>query len=203
MPRNEDGEFELVFGNRQLLSIFFIVVFLLGIFFVMGYIVGRNSTPGPTIATNKPAAADTSETAASQQPSPSPGTAAASTPPDSQPSAIPAAAPPEPAASQATKASRPPSKTRAESKADSGAVETASMPPAAGEEFLQVVAVAHPDAEVIIDTLRKRGFRARIAPGPSDKIFRVLVGPVEDAADMGKLRSQLEAAGFKPIVRKY
>ena len=29
MPRNEDGEFELVLGNRQLLSVFFILVVLL------------------------------------------------------------------------------------------------------------------------------------------------------------------------------
>ena len=43
MPQNEDGEFELILGNRQLLSVFFIVVILLGVFFTMGYIVGRNS----------------------------------------------------------------------------------------------------------------------------------------------------------------
>ena len=43
MPKNEDGEFELILGNRQLLSVFFIVVVLLGVFFTMGYIVGRNS----------------------------------------------------------------------------------------------------------------------------------------------------------------
>src|SRR5580704_13154019 len=45
MAKNEDGEFELVLGNRQLLSVFFIVVVLLGVFFTMGYIVGRNSAP--------------------------------------------------------------------------------------------------------------------------------------------------------------
>ena len=45
MPRNEDGEFELILGNKQLLSVFFIVVILLGVFFTMGYIVGRNSSP--------------------------------------------------------------------------------------------------------------------------------------------------------------
>ena len=45
MPKNEDGEFELILANRQLLSVFFIVVVLLGVFFTMGYIVGRNSTP--------------------------------------------------------------------------------------------------------------------------------------------------------------
>ena len=45
MPKNEDGEFELILANRQLLSVFFIVVVLLGVFFTMGYIVGRNSGP--------------------------------------------------------------------------------------------------------------------------------------------------------------
>src|SRR5229473_2108340 len=40
-----DGEYELVLGNRQLLSAFFIVVILFGVFFTMGYIVGRNSSP--------------------------------------------------------------------------------------------------------------------------------------------------------------
>ena len=47
MPKNEDGEFELILANRQLLSVFFIVVILLGVFFTMGYIVGRNSGPAP------------------------------------------------------------------------------------------------------------------------------------------------------------
>ena len=42
MPKNEEGEFELILGNKQLLSVFFIVVVLLGVFFTMGYIVGRN-----------------------------------------------------------------------------------------------------------------------------------------------------------------
>ncbi len=46
MPKNDEGEFELVLGNRQLISVFLIVVILLGVFFSMGYIVGRNSSPG-------------------------------------------------------------------------------------------------------------------------------------------------------------
>ena len=45
MAKNEDGEFELILGNRQLISVFLIVVILLGVFFSMGYIVGRNSAP--------------------------------------------------------------------------------------------------------------------------------------------------------------
>src|SRR5437879_4437037 len=56
MPRNEEGEFELVLGNRQLLSGFFIVVILFGVFFTMGYIVGRASSPATlTTASSTPA----------------------------------------------------------------------------------------------------------------------------------------------------
>ena len=66
MPRNDDGEFELILGNRQLMSVFFIVVILLGVFFTMGYIVGRNSSPvgAPEVAARqadtKPVDADAS-----------------------------------------------------------------------------------------------------------------------------------------------
>ncbi len=44
LSRKDDGEFELVLGNRQLVSVFLIVVILLGVFFSMGYIVGRSSS---------------------------------------------------------------------------------------------------------------------------------------------------------------
>ena len=47
MPKNDDGEFELILGNRQLLSVFFIVVILLGVFFTdanNGIVVGRYGT---------------------------------------------------------------------------------------------------------------------------------------------------------------
>src|ERR1039458_3945329 len=43
MKNNETGEYELVVGNPQLLSGFFIVVLLCGVAFAMGYVVGQNS----------------------------------------------------------------------------------------------------------------------------------------------------------------
>ncbi len=48
--RNEDGESELVLGNKQMLSVFFIVIVMLGVFFAMGYVVGKNSAPVTTIS---------------------------------------------------------------------------------------------------------------------------------------------------------
>ena len=61
-----DSPYELVVGNRQLLSAFFLIVILFGVFFALGYIVGRNSSPsqkalaeagGPATRDDRPAAA--------------------------------------------------------------------------------------------------------------------------------------------------
>ena len=38
-----EGEKELVLGNKQLISLFFVVVALCGVFFAMGYMMGRPS----------------------------------------------------------------------------------------------------------------------------------------------------------------
>ena len=43
MARSDEGEFELILGNRQLLLVFGVLVLVLGVFFTMGYIVGRNN----------------------------------------------------------------------------------------------------------------------------------------------------------------
>ena len=51
MTKTESGEIEMVLGSKQLLSVFFIVVVLLGVFFTIGYIVGRNSNPPQVVET--------------------------------------------------------------------------------------------------------------------------------------------------------
>jgi flagellar biosynthesis GTPase FlhF len=70
MPKNEDGEFELILGNKQLLSVFFIVVILLGVFFAMGFIVGRNSPAPVTDAVVRKGERPTVVDSASRQPDP-------------------------------------------------------------------------------------------------------------------------------------
>ena len=73
MPSHEEGEFELVLGNKQLLSVFFLVILLLGVFFSMGYIVGRNTAPATTLSasTSRPIVVESASGAP-------PGSAAAS-----------------------------------------------------------------------------------------------------------------------------
>src|ERR1017187_10467701 len=102
MRNKETGEFELVVGDRQLLTGFFIGVLLLAVVFAMGYVLGQNSPRSTKLATE--AVATSTGVRSRPQPAspaePKPGTmaAAAATPPDnSQAGVTPAAdAPPEP-----------------------------------------------------------------------------------------------------------
>jgi cell division septation protein DedD len=197
LAKNEEGEFELILGNRQLISVFLIVVILLGVFFSMGYIVGRNSAPasaesarvsktGPDPSLD--AAPSTAPATTPQEPSPVAPAPVATHPAQSAPEPV----IPAPVAAKETK-SKPSPTERASVTSD----------PVPGD-YWQVVATARPDAEIITEALLKKGFHAVIAPAPRDGVFRVLVGPLRDAATQSQTRSQLESAGFKnPLMRKY
>ena len=51
MPPREEEEFELVLGNKQLLSLFFVVVVLFAIFFSFGYTLGFGRGQHDRVAT--------------------------------------------------------------------------------------------------------------------------------------------------------
>jgi hypothetical protein len=53
-----------------------------------------------------------------------------------------------------------------------------------------------------VESLKNKGIAAVLAPGPNDETVRVLVGPL-DSATIGKMRVDLESAGFKPFAKKY
>src|SRR6185437_9368766 len=79
--QDNDGERELVLGNKQLLTIFFAATLLCGVFFAVGYVVGGNSAKAGANTT----AASTDSTTAStdgkrEEPTaPAPDTAAPTT----------------------------------------------------------------------------------------------------------------------------
>lgn len=205
MPRNDDGEFELVLGNRQLISVFMIIVILLGVFFSMGYIVGRNSSPVETAearaaAAGKPIVVE--HPSAPEQPSStSPASAPAETAPKSE-EAKPAPSPPPASTHPAETVAAKPSSSKPEQGSASVARVVPSEPGAG--DYWQVVATSRPDAEIVTEALARKGFKAMVAPAPKEGVFRVLVGPFTGAANMADTRSKLEAAGFKnPMMRKY
>lgn len=219
MTKTDNGEFELVLGNRQLISVFLIVVILLAVFFSMGYIVGRNSAPvGPSemARTGGKSVAVEPPSASSQPASPSPATspsqepAAGASPAASAPAGS-ADTKPAPAEPPTTHREKPtpvpsaaaPAASAKPNKPQVSAPAVVTRDPAPGE-YWQVVATARADAEIITEAIAKKGFHAIVAPGPRDGIFRVLVGPLKDAASQAQTRTALEAAGFKnPILRKY
>src|SRR5690349_4074269 len=142
MPKNEDGEFELILGNRQLLSVFFIVVVLLGVFFTMGYIVGRNSTPMSVEAhprDSKPIEVESARPAPSQ-PAPAGEGAAPSARPAAAEDSKPAQAPPKHAGSMQTAAAKPAGEASQQAKAPESASPTPEEP-SPGQTYLQVAAV--------------------------------------------------------------
>jgi len=83
MPKKADGQLELVFENRHLLVVFFVIVGLCGVFFSLGYIVGRNTLSSVVRVTQ--AAAGIAEP--SNKPSPMPPAAFAKDNPQNQPAA--------------------------------------------------------------------------------------------------------------------
>jgi cell division protein FtsN len=218
MPKNETGEFELVLGNRQLLSGFAVVAILFGVFFAMGYIVGRNSTPSARLMTPEmqsqaaPAAANTSaqpdpgraQTTQPAQPATAADTAAPANPAAGGEAATqatgtqPAAAPPQPA-TQAARTAEPPKP--AERPAESMASVPVTDVLQAGT-YLQVMAIKRVDAEVIVKALQGKGFPTCMTPSSIEGIFRVMVGPYKDATALGNAKTQLENSGFHPIVQK-
>ncbi len=226
MPKNDDGEFELVLGNRQLISVFLIVVILLGVFFSMGYIVGRNSSPATENARNekpKPDAdsdtsdgsnpdADGNNSGANSGNDATTSTATESTHPaaakpvqTTPAQTAPAPTPPKPlpVRVQETKPKPSPSPAPAPAPVRPPVRAAASGEPSGGQ-YWQVVATSRPDAEIIAEALGKKGFHVVLAPAPRDGIFRVLVGPLSDASTQAQTRTGLESAGFKnPILRKY
>ncbi len=223
MAKNEEGEFELILGNRQLISVFLIVVILLGVFFAMGYIVGRNSTPTvETARESKPVEVHWPPQDGAKAPEPSaepPITtpvpaetaeikpAPETTKPEAPPTTA-AAAPPASTAPPAKAEAPPPEKPRTEKPSASGpavkanARASVTSDPAPGD-YWQVVATSRPEAEIVAEALAKKGFHSLVAPASRDGIFRVIVGPMKDTAEQSQTRTALEAAGFKPIRKKY
>lgn len=198
MPRNDEGEFELVLGNRQLLSGFFIVVVLFAIFFSMGYIVGRHSSPGP-LETTAAAAQEPSTMRAASPAGPPPGQAEVVSA-ESKKGEVP---PPEVAAPvTGTRPATAPAETPRPIERTSEKALTGGLADPAPGSYLQVAAPKRTAADGVVESLKNKGIAAVLAPGPNEETVRVLVGPL-DSATIGKMRMDLEGAGFKPFPKKY
>jgi len=182
-----EGEKELVLGNKQLISLFFVIVALCGVFFALGYKVGEPS--GKQLA----AIPDTS-TASTPGGTVSPIPAPAQDSPQSEPPRETAPADVQPAPADAQP--QPPS-THTQAAHD---VTPAPTPaPAVREEnasYLQVTALGRSDATNLVKTLKEQNFPALMAESSKPDLFRVLVGPYHQVADVADAKARLKALGF-------
>jgi len=198
MASSEDTEITL--GTGKLLVLFFGLVGICALFFALGYSLGRKSEPAITTAS------------AAVGPQTVPGTSKASSgsapaPPmtfyksveqkDANPELTPA----------------PDAKTDATATAPNAAPAQAPPPntpdptttlPTGTSYFVQVAAVSkQEDADSLVDALKKKQYPALIAaPVPTDKLFRVQVGPFTDIKDAEAMRTKLIADGYSPILKK-
>jgi cell division septation protein DedD len=186
MAAGVDNESEILLGNKQLLTVFAVVVLLLAVAFSGGYMLGKNSA-------EKKAAASAAQKADGADANPLTKTV---TPDDSA------------AAKQDATSPSPERPTPVAAKSKVNVILGAPKPPAgpegtprAGQTYLQVGALTHTQAAATAEVLRKQNFHARLAPKPgSTTVFRVLVGPVRDAGELAATRDSLRKIGFREVI---
>lgn len=185
MPERSEGEFEFTLGNKQLFSVLFIVVVLLGLFFAMGFLAGRGTAPesAPKVAKSEsgPIRVDSGEqppTPATKPAEPEPETASSKTEP----------AKPEPAKPEPVK----PAPVASTPAASPGGV--TDNPPAG--RYLQVAATVLNDAQTLRLQLVERKLRVLIAPSSKPEYVRVIVGPLADNDAITAAREELRKIGI-------
>ena len=75
--------------------------------------------------------------------------------------------------------------------------------PEMGKVYIQVGAVERGMAGILADGLRSHGFDSFVAPGPNEKIFRVLIGPLQDPQAFRQTMAAVSALDLAMYARKY
>jgi cell division protein FtsN len=223
MASREEEEFELVLGNKQLLSLFFLVVVLFGVFFSFGYTVGygrgensRTREVGSAEPVEEPAqTAQLPETLLESAPKPAEPPETPKAQPTSAPSkqaesppptrTTPAKAVPKPRPVEETPKASPPPPQKTTAAAKTSAPAATSSPPKAaadGDVQLQISAVrVKADAEVYVQQLKAKGHPA-ILSDRGDGWYRVMVGPFSSDSDAKAYQKRLEQEGVQSLIRK-
>jgi cell division septation protein DedD len=75
--------------------------------------------------------------------------------------------------------------------------------PIKGAIYIQTGAVDRGVAAIMAEGLRVHGFTAFVAAGPSEKVFRVLMGPFPDIAAYRSAKATLDAIGLSSFAQQY
>lgn len=75
--------------------------------------------------------------------------------------------------------------------------------PKNGSVYIQMGAVEKGVSVIFAEGLRKRGLNAFVAPGPNEKIFRVLIGPLPDPASYVRAKEVVDKLGLATFARRF
>jgi cell division septation protein DedD len=219
MASNEkSGGGDLVLESKHLVGLFLLLVVIFGVVFTLGYLMGRNQYDAKLGAAAGSSTASAAPAPKSEDASGATGDTHSrrnsdfefyhsgdpkKTDDHLQPAAksvAPAKAEPFVAAAKATAAPKPAPPAKA-AKASSAASAAAPHIPN-GALMLQVAAVqSHDDALALAQVLQQKKFPAVVISPTTDKYYRVQVGPYADPKTAAMARQDLEAKGFKSIIK--
>jgi len=201
----ERDEKELVLGNKQLISLFFLAVALCGVFFALGYMIGHNAskgsianldgtTGGTPDAARPSAAAPVTDNAAPVATTTDPAGQAPET--YTQPAREAQTAQPAVAAVPAPVNTAPPVARKAAEAVAAAPAAAAIAQPETGATYVQVTALRRADAQNLVRTLREQSLPAILADSSKPELFRVLVGPYHQTTDVADAKARLKGLGF-------
>jgi len=212
MGSRHDEEFELVLGNKQLLSLFFLAVLLFAVFFSIGYSVGYGrgqedrvlaETEEPAEAAPAPEAVPLPDALLKDEPAPVPAAAA---PAGSRPS------PTQIAAREAERRSAPaPKRPGSQPRQAQEPRSSGGDPPARAVPGTEVVRSIHlqvaalrvrADAQTLVNQLKTKGYPVALYDQGGDGWHRVVVGPFQSETAAKVFQKKLQDDGLEPMLRK-
>jgi cell division septation protein DedD len=217
MASNKKNGGDFVLESRHLVGLFLLLVVIFGVVFTLGYLMGRGQYDTKIrAAVGAPAGSEEPANPPSMKSNPKSGSENSQVPKkgsdwdfyhsaDPQAAAdhlqpVPKAAGPSAPLAAAPKAYVAPSKPAKPAK-PSGGADGPLIPK--GAIMLQVAAVLHQDdALALAQALQQKKFPAYVIPPGADKLYRVQVGPYPDNQTATAARQQLEANGFKSIIKR-
>lgn len=75
--------------------------------------------------------------------------------------------------------------------------------PQSGQLYLQLATMGPNSTNDYLRVLDRKGIHPKVAPGPSESLHRLLIGPYPDRAALEKEQQELEAAGIQFMARRY
>ncbi|MEO8051713.1 MAG: hypothetical protein ABI833_14945 [Acidobacteriota bacterium] len=172
------SEYEIVLGRTQIASWLFVAVIALAMCSSLAYLAGKKIAAKRTEVILNPA---------------------------SLPAAAPPAAAPASAAAEFPEASIlvPPIADLAPLAKNSKPAAPLFAEPEMGKVYIQIGAVERGMAMLLTEGLRSHGFDSFVGPGPNEKVFRVLIGPLPDPATFHQAMVAVNALDLANFARKY